>query len=259
MTRTAHKAATKQKKVNKAPEKIYLYTSKKVSMKNISVVDFLRLPLAERLPLVTHPAVQIEDVHEGMEVHFDFGQNKELELCISLAELLPKTVRKICIGKNIGTRNMRTGEYLNQKEKRLCVCQGASVKIVQTDDAEHVLALRIKKLSQVVKNLTLQDFLNLPFTERLQLVTKMTRNPRELQKDDVLCIDFHGNEELELHISLNDILPDTVRAVEVTNNKGRRMTGRRNWCRFFMTENEQRIVILTGYKVKILHFSLQKT
>jgi hypothetical protein len=254
-----HKTATKQKKDLVSTGKTYSYTRKKMSASNISIVDFLRLPLEERLPLITNPTVQREDLHEGMEVHFDFAKNKELELCISLAEILPKSVRKISIGKNVGTRSMMTGEYLTQKERRLSLCDGAKITVLKTDTPEHILSMRMKKMAQVVSSLSLQKFLNLPFTERLQLVTKMTRNPRELNKGDVLCIDFHGNTELESHISLNDILPDTVRAVEVTDNKGKKRIGRRNWCRFFMTENEQRIVILTGYKVKILHFSLQKT
>ncbi len=231
----------------------YSYESKQTkNVKHMSINSFLRLPLDERLPLITSPSVHIHNLHEHDKIFFDFHKNIDLEQSISLSELMPKTIRSLLVGKNLGRRNIVTGEYITDSECRLSVCNGSVVTIGEIQLPSATQELRKKELTKIVQKLTLNDFFDLPFAERLQMITEKAKNPREVQKGDTLVINFYNNSELEDQIGLCEVLPQRITGVEVTDNSGRKEVGYRNKNRFFMTEKEKRLVILSGFRVKII-------
>ncbi|MBI4231792.1 hypothetical protein HY605_01055 [Candidatus Peregrinibacteria bacterium] len=107
-----------------------LYENLEQTRDNIKVRDFLKLPLADRLKLISN-IKSWDDLKQEALLVFDFGKNRALKYQIGLGDLMPPEIRGISLSGNVYERRANQGFYLGGRY--LAIFTGTKVKVEVVD------------------------------------------------------------------------------------------------------------------------------
>lgn len=111
---------------------VRLYENLEQTRDTIRPRDFLKLPLVERLKLVSNIKSWDELTNETLVV-FNFGKNSALQYQIGLGDLMPPEIRKFSLGGSVYARRATQGFY--NGGRYLAIFNGTRVKVEEVDKA----------------------------------------------------------------------------------------------------------------------------
>jgi hypothetical protein len=244
-----------QKNKERNEKKTYRATvHPKKDISHLSRKNFLKLSLSERFSLITNPSVSLEEIYCGGMFRIHFFGNAELEHFLSLSDLLPETVLCISVAGKKGYRTS-LGEYFTDSEQRIPIWSGMSVKIENMQQKR----VYVQEKENESSNMSLREFLKMPLIDRWKWVTNQEKQKEGISEGNIFSIDFHNQDDIPSHIDLDDIIPETVQSVEVTDTMGKKRKGRRNARNIFLDEKEHRFPIFSEYTIKILKNNAPQT